>query len=97
MVSLAQVESMADAVWPGMQHAVIALPDPRKGEQLVMVTTQEGASRDALSAHASENGITGLAVPATILHTSKMPILGTGKIDYQAVKAYAEQKLLKAA
>lgn len=97
MVSLAQVESMADSVWPGMQHAVIAVPDARKGEQLVLVTTQEDSNRDALSAYASKNGITGLAVPATILHTSKMPVLGSGKIDYQAVKDLIEQKIAKAA
>ncbi len=97
MVSLAQVESMADSVWPGMQHAVITVPDPRKGEQLVLLTTQEDAGRDALSAYAAKNGITGIAVPATILHTSKMPVLGTGKVDYQAVKTFIEERLAKAA
>lgn len=97
MVSLAQVESMADAVWPGMQHAVISIPDPRKGEQLVLLTTQEDAGRDALSAYAAKNGITAIAVPATILHTSKMPVLGTGKVDYQAVKTFIEERLAKAA
>jgi acyl-[acyl-carrier-protein]-phospholipid O-acyltransferase/long-chain-fatty-acid--[acyl-carrier-protein] ligase len=97
MVSLAQVEAMADIVWPGVQHAVISLPDPRKGEQLVLVTTQNGASRDALSSYASKNGITGLAVPAVILHTDKMPVLGTGKTDYPSVKVLAEDKLVKVA
>jgi acyl-[acyl-carrier-protein]-phospholipid O-acyltransferase/long-chain-fatty-acid--[acyl-carrier-protein] ligase len=97
MVSLAQVESMADTVWPGMQHAVIAIPDPRKGEQLIMVTTQETAGRDALSAYASKHGITALAVPATILQISKMPVLGSGKIDYQAVKLLVETRDVKAA
>ena len=50
-----------------------------------------------LSAYAGKNGITGLAVPATILHTSKMPVLGSGKIDYQAVKTLVEKQQAKAA
>lgn len=97
MVSLAQAENMADAIWPGMLHAVISLPDPRKGEQLVLVTTREGAERDALSSYAAKQGITALAVPATIIHVAKMPLLGTGKIDYPAVKTIAEDKKAQAA
>lgn len=91
MVSLAQVENMADAVWPGWQHAVIAIPDQRKGEQLVLLTTNEAAARESLSSYAAQNGIPGLAVPSTILHSAKMPVLGTGKTDYPAVKALVEQ------
>ena len=90
MVSLAQAEGMADTVWPGMQHAVLAVPDPRKGEQLVLVTTQEDASREALSTYASKNGISALAVPATVLHIPKMPVLGSGKVDYQSVTAIVQ-------
>lgn len=93
MVSLAQVESMADSLWPGTQNAVVTLPDPRKGEQLVLVTTQEGVGRDVLSAYAGKNGISGLAVPAVILHTPKMPVLGSGKIDYQEVKTFVEKRI----
>lgn len=97
MVSLAQVESMADSLWPDSQHAVVSLPDARKGEQLALVTTRQDAARDALSAYAAANGITALAVPATLFAVDKMPVLGTGKTDYPAVTALAESKLKKAA
>ena len=93
MVSLAQVENMADAVWPSMQHAVVSIPDAKKGEQLVMVTTQSDASREALSSYASQNGISGLAVPSSFLYIDKMPVLGTGKTDYPGVKSFVEQAL----
>jgi acyl-[acyl-carrier-protein]-phospholipid O-acyltransferase / long-chain-fatty-acid--[acyl-carrier-protein] ligase len=96
-VSLAQVESMADAVWPGMQHAVISIPDARKGEQLVLVTAQENPGRDALSSYASRNGITALAVPATLLHTDKIPVLGSGKTDFQALRKFIAEYLEEAA
>jgi acyl-[acyl-carrier-protein]-phospholipid O-acyltransferase/long-chain-fatty-acid--[acyl-carrier-protein] ligase len=97
MVSLTQVETLAAAVWPEAQHAVVALPDPRKGEQLVLLTTQTGAERGALTAHANQTGVTALAVPAHIMVVDKIPVLGSGKTDYVAVRALAEDRLKKAA
>lgn len=97
MVSLAQTEQVADIVWPGSQNAVIAIPDARKGEQLVLVTTQENAHRENLSSYAAAHGISALIVPATILHISKMPVLGSGKTDYPAIKAFIESSSEKAA
>ena len=97
MVSLTQVEAMAAAVWPNAQHAVISQPDPRKGEQLILVTTQPDASREPLASFATQNGITALALPATILPVEKVPVLGTGKTDYQGVTALVGEMLKKAA
>lgn len=91
MVSLSSVETMVQAVWPQSEHAVVNLPDSRKGEQLVLVTTQEGAERKELSDYAAKNGITALAVPQTILETDGIPVLGSGKTDYPAVKELAEK------
>src|SRR3546814_8026104 len=68
MVSLGAVANLVSALWPEEMHAVVALPDPRKGEQLVLPTEREGATRDALSAHACAPGGRELAVPRTILH-----------------------------
>src|SRR6185437_4478114 len=38
-VSLAVVESIASVLWPDYAHAAIAVPDGRKGEQIVLITT----------------------------------------------------------
>ena len=97
MVSLAQVEQIADLVWPGTQNAVISIPDARKGEQLVLATTQENPHRENLSSYTSSNGISALTVPTTIVHISKMPVLGSGKTDYQAIKVFIENMSDKAA
>lgn len=91
MVSLGIPETMAGTLWPDSQHAVVAIADTRKGEQLVLVTTYQNAKRADLSEHASANGIPALAVPATILTVEKIPVLGSGKTDYTAVKKLAEQ------
>jgi acyl-[acyl-carrier-protein]-phospholipid O-acyltransferase/long-chain-fatty-acid--[acyl-carrier-protein] ligase len=97
MVSLTQVEAMAQAVWPDAIHAAVTLPEPRKGEQIVLVTTQAHPDRGALSSYAAAHGIAGLAVPAMVLPVAQVPLLGTGKIDYPAVKALAEQCATQAA
>jgi acyl-[acyl-carrier-protein]-phospholipid O-acyltransferase/long-chain-fatty-acid--[acyl-carrier-protein] ligase len=91
MVSLAAVEDEAAALWPGVGHAVIALPDARKGEQLVLLTEQVGADRSQFLAHAQASGLTELMVPRTILAGAKIPLLGSGKVDMVATLALVEE------
>jgi acyl-[acyl-carrier-protein]-phospholipid O-acyltransferase/long-chain-fatty-acid--[acyl-carrier-protein] ligase len=90
MVSLSAVEGYASAVWPEHLHAVVSIPDPKKGEQLVLVTDHPDASREPLLAYAKDQGIAEIMVPKTIRIIDKMPVLGTGKLDYVRVKALAE-------
>jgi acyl-[acyl-carrier-protein]-phospholipid O-acyltransferase/long-chain-fatty-acid--[acyl-carrier-protein] ligase len=91
MVPLNAVEELVATLWPDSAHAVVALPDPRRGEMLVLVTEREGAQRGEIVAHAQDRGVPELFVPKTILHVKKLPVLGTGKADYPAVKAMAER------
>jgi len=93
MVSLGAVEDHVTALWPAYQHAVVSLPDPRKGEQLVLVTDCAEADRGAILEHAREQGMVELMVPRTVLVHARLPVLGTGKIDYVAVTALAEAAL----
>ncbi len=86
MVSLGAAEQLADKCWPEAENAVVALPDPRKGEMLVLATTQEDADRKTLSAFAKEEGLAELMVPRVIKHIEKIPVLGTGKTDYVSLK-----------
>ena len=82
MVSLAAAEGMVSDLWPDHRHAVVTLPDPKKGEKLVLVTDNPNADRDALVAHARESGIAAIAVPALVFAVKDVPLLGTGKTDY---------------
>ena len=86
MVSLAAAEELAMARWPDGVHAVVAQPDPRKGERLVLVTTQRGAEPAALLAYAAARGIGEVLVPRSVVAVDAMPLLGSGKIDYPAVE-----------
>ena len=87
MVSLTAVESMLAALWPEAHHAVVTVPDPKKGEQLVLVTDFQDATRDAVIRHAQENGIGEINLPKTIRIVNQLPVLGTGKTDYVSIQS----------
>ncbi len=93
MVSLAMVESEAAKLWPEYQHAVVARPDPRKGEQLVLVTTNPGATRAGFDAYAKGNGVAAIAIPAKVLVVKQVPVLGTGKTDLRGVAELVESQV----
>jgi acyl-[acyl-carrier-protein]-phospholipid O-acyltransferase/long-chain-fatty-acid--[acyl-carrier-protein] ligase len=69
---------------------VVSLPDPKKGERLVLVTDRAEANSAALVAHAQAIGAPEIAVPKKIIKASEVPVLGTGKTDYVAVQRVAE-------
>ena len=87
MVSLGAVEGYAAALWPDAAHAVVARPDARKGEQLVLFTTQPDASAQALLAWGRSQGVAELALPRDIRVIEAVPVLATGKPDYVSLSA----------
>lgn len=89
MVSLAAAEGLTNAVWPDAVHAVITVPDARKGERLLLVTSQRDADARALLGVARERGVAEIQVPREVMVVDKVPLLGTGKIDYPAVQVMA--------
>jgi acyl-[acyl-carrier-protein]-phospholipid O-acyltransferase/long-chain-fatty-acid--[acyl-carrier-protein] ligase len=90
MVSLTAAEDLAAGVWPDARHAVISMPDPKKGERLVLVTDRLDAAVASLVAHAQSIGAPELAVPRKIVRVPEIPVLGTGKTDYVAIQKMAE-------
>ena len=89
MVSLPAAEALAVEAWPGHDHAVVSVPDPRKGEALVLVTTNPDAAPSGLLAVARARGTGEIMVPRVIVAVDRIPLLGTGKVDYPAVQAIA--------
>lgn len=85
MVSLAAVEALAGQIWPEHLSAVAAVKDERKGEKLVLVTENPDADRAAFIKAAKENGAQDLMIPAEIRVVDKVPVLGTGKLDFAGV------------
>jgi acyl-[acyl-carrier-protein]-phospholipid O-acyltransferase/long-chain-fatty-acid--[acyl-carrier-protein] ligase len=91
MVSLPAVEGYAGKAFPGFDHAVVARPDPKKGEQLVLFTTSRDATTKAFQLWARGNGVTELSVPKEIVALEVIPVLGTGKTDYVTLDAKARE------
>ena len=91
MVSLPAVEGYVARLWPGAEHAVVTRPDARKGEQLVLFTTQAGASAGAVQEWARANGVAELSVPREVRVVEALPVLGTGKLDYVTMGAQAAE------
>ncbi|MBO9709422.1 MAG: AMP-binding protein [Caulobacter sp.] len=91
MVSLTAAEDLASAVWPDARHAVISMPDKKKGERLVLVTDRHDAEVAPLVTHAQTVGAPELAVPRKILKVPQVPVLGSGKTDYVAIQRMADQ------
>lgn len=91
MVSLAVVENCAAAVWPDHMHAAVTLPDPKKGEQVVLLSEAPEASRSPILEWAQTHGVPEISVPRRVFKVGQIPVLGTGKVDYSAVRNEAER------
>jgi acyl-[acyl-carrier-protein]-phospholipid O-acyltransferase/long-chain-fatty-acid--[acyl-carrier-protein] ligase len=85
MVSLSAVEALAGQIWPQHLSAVAAIKDARKGEKLVLVTENPDADRAAFVEGAKARGAQDLMIPAEVRVVSKVPVLGSGKLDFAAV------------
>ena len=92
MVSLTATEVNIAKIDPKSAHAIVAIPDPKKGEQLILMTTNQNLKRTDISSYFKENQITELSVPKEIISVEKLPLLGTGKLDYIAVKEMVNKK-----
>jgi acyl-[acyl-carrier-protein]-phospholipid O-acyltransferase/long-chain-fatty-acid--[acyl-carrier-protein] ligase len=93
MISLAAVETLASELWPDAASAVVAVPDARKGERLILVTQQKGGTRSefqmlARARHASE-----LMLPSEVWVLDKLPLLGSGKVDVVALARLVHERL----
>lgn len=91
MVSLTATEINIAKIDPKSAHATVAIPDAKKGEQIILMTTSQTLKRIDISAYFRENQISELAVPKEIMAVENLPLLGTGKIDYVKVKELSKR------
>jgi acyl-[acyl-carrier-protein]-phospholipid O-acyltransferase/long-chain-fatty-acid--[acyl-carrier-protein] ligase len=90
MVSLEVVEQIARYAAPGAQHAAATQPDPQRGENIVLFTSDAALSREMLQAATRELGSSELALPRKLIYLKDLPLLGSGKTDYVKLKQIAE-------
>ena len=93
IVSLAAVEQLAADLWPDHPPAVVAAPDPKKGERLIMVTAQPGATRAEVQAWMKTKGASEMMTPAAVIVLDEMPLLGSGKTDYVKLAEIVRERM----
>ena len=86
MVSLEVVEKIAVAASPDFQHAASSRPDDRRGETIVLFTTDQALTRERLQQAAHSIGSSEIAIPRDIIFLTEIPLLGTGKVNYVKLK-----------
>jgi acyl-[acyl-carrier-protein]-phospholipid O-acyltransferase/long-chain-fatty-acid--[acyl-carrier-protein] ligase len=92
MVSLSAVENIATTLWPQAASVAVSIPDPRKGERIVLLTTEKNAERSAMQGQAKAICASELTVPAAIIVVDKVSLLGTGKTDYVTATTMAREQ-----
>jgi acyl-[acyl-carrier-protein]-phospholipid O-acyltransferase / long-chain-fatty-acid--[acyl-carrier-protein] ligase len=93
MVSLISVEMKAQKNFPDFAFACVAVPDKKKGEQLVLFTTMKKPDRKAIANAMKAEGASELMIPKSILELDEIPVLGSGKTDYVTLNRLAREKV----
>ncbi|WP_031429554.1 AMP-binding protein [Methylomicrobium agile] len=94
MVSLTAVEQYAIEAWPEGHHAAVSLPDPKKGEQVVLLTTHKDATLHDLTRSAV--GVAQISLPRKIFVVDALPVLATGKTNYIEATSLAAKRIEEA-
>lgn len=71
--------------------AAITVHDQRKGERVLLYTTDETVELGPLRAYIQQLQFSPLLVPGAIRHAKALPLLGSGKTDYVSLKQWAER------
>ncbi len=88
MISLEVVENIARAVSAEAMHAATCVADVSRGESIILFTTDSDLTREQLTSAARGMGYPEIAVPRKIKVVESLPLLGTGKVDYMALKQF---------
>ena len=90
MISMTAVELALKNLWPDNLTALVRLPDPKRGEQLIAYTDKQDATLKQIQEYFKEQGFSELWVPKKVEILEKMLLMGTGKIDYPALEKLAK-------
>lgn len=91
MVSLSLVEETIQRI-AGIDSAELAatnVKDEKKGERIILVLTNPNHDGTTIKQNLINAGVNALLVPSDIINVTELPKLGSGKIDYNGLKAIA--------
>jgi acyl-[acyl-carrier-protein]-phospholipid O-acyltransferase/long-chain-fatty-acid--[acyl-carrier-protein] ligase len=90
MVSLNKIEEIAAKCFNDPNFATINLPDPRKGEKVLLFTMKKDIKLETLRDYMRENQLPALLIPSKMIFLDRIPLLGSGKTDYVTLKKQYE-------
>ncbi len=93
MVSLDAVERAAEQCFGTDRNAAVSVPDKKRGEKILLYTVNPAVTKNMLREHFNRTGQSMLALPAEVVTVDRLPLLGSGKVDYVALRASALKEL----
>jgi acyl-[acyl-carrier-protein]-phospholipid O-acyltransferase/long-chain-fatty-acid--[acyl-carrier-protein] ligase len=72
---------------------VVAVPDLRKGERLILAVQKKDATRAEFMAYAKQQNAADLMIPSEIMIFDKLPVLGSGKVDLISLAKLVNERL----
>ncbi|WNR45916.1 AMP-binding protein [Paenibacillus roseipurpureus] len=89
-VSLGLVEELvASCLEAPAVCAAVHIPDRRKGERIIVFHTSVDSPLEKLRETMKAQGQPGIYMPSALTYIEKLPMLGSGKIDYVTLKQLA--------
>lgn len=85
MVSLEAVDKIISFCTDKI-FATTSKPDLNKGEQIILFTTDETLTKEKIRKTISEKNQSNMLIPSEIRIVEHVPLLGSGKTDYQTLK-----------
>ena len=87
MISLGYIEDEISKLSPDFHHAAIAIESDEQTKTLIRLYTNDPElSLEAIRAHYAESRIPNTYLPRELIHMAELPVLRTGKVDYQALQ-----------
>ena len=91
MVSLSAVEaSINTQLPPDIEILATTIPDDKKGESIVLLYTGT-IDESELKINIKQSALTALSFPSKLIEVDAIPILGSGKSDFNQAKKFALQ------
>jgi len=87
MISLGYIEDEISKLSPDFHHAAIAIESDEQTKTLIRLYTNDPElSLEAIRAHYAESRIPNTYLPRELIHMAELPVLRTGKVDYQTLQ-----------
>jgi acyl-[acyl-carrier-protein]-phospholipid O-acyltransferase/long-chain-fatty-acid--[acyl-carrier-protein] ligase len=82
-----------------LKAVVTAVPDPRRGERIVVLHTPLDKTPDEICRELADSGLPKVWLPSpdSFVEVAEIPVLGTGKLDLKAMKDRAAEHFMPAA